>query len=261
MAGTGCSRGGRRPGAGCAPAATGRSNTGALAGQPVIRPSLAMLAEPSASIDLVQPVIHPEMQRFMRRQPTGLELLPPVFGGATRQASVRAGLEALAAASAGDRAGPRRRPAVRLAGADRRAPSRRPAQRRRRPGAAGRRHGEDRRRQRHRHRHARSRRRCASCRRRRPSTSTPLLDAHRRAQAAGREDFTDDAALAEWAGLEVATFEGETSNVKLTTAGGFRARGGRAARRARRRAHRLRLRRASVRRRRSRLARRRAHRP
>src|SRR5437870_3059058 len=44
-----------------------------------------------------------------------------------------------------------------------------------------------------------------------------LLDAHRRAQAAGREDFTDDAALAEWAGLKVATFEGEAGNVKLTT--------------------------------------------
>jgi 2-C-methyl-D-erythritol 4-phosphate cytidylyltransferase/2-C-methyl-D-erythritol 2,4-cyclodiphosphate synthase len=45
----------------------------------------------------------------------------------------------------------------------------------------------------------------------------PLLDAHRRATAAGREDFTDDAALAEWAGLEVTTFEGERGNVKLTT--------------------------------------------
>jgi 2-C-methyl-D-erythritol 4-phosphate cytidylyltransferase/2-C-methyl-D-erythritol 2,4-cyclodiphosphate synthase len=44
-----------------------------------------------------------------------------------------------------------------------------------------------------------------------------LLEAHRRAAAAGREDFTDDAALAEWAGHRVATFEGEASNVKLTT--------------------------------------------
>src|SRR5581483_6945650 len=37
-----------------------------------------------------------------------------------------------------------------------------------------------------------------------------LLDAHRRAAAAGRDDFTDDAALAEWAGLDVNVFEGET---------------------------------------------------
>jgi len=44
-----------------------------------------------------------------------------------------------------------------------------------------------------------------------------LLDAHRRAKAAGRDDFTDDAALAEWAGLKVTTFEGEAGNVKLTT--------------------------------------------
>src|SRR5436309_1144533 len=44
-----------------------------------------------------------------------------------------------------------------------------------------------------------------------------LLAAHRRAAAEGRNDFTDDAALAEWAGHKVATFEGEASNVKLTT--------------------------------------------
>jgi 2-C-methyl-D-erythritol 4-phosphate cytidylyltransferase/2-C-methyl-D-erythritol 2,4-cyclodiphosphate synthase len=44
-----------------------------------------------------------------------------------------------------------------------------------------------------------------------------LLDAHRRAAAAGRNDFSDDAALAEWAGLKVAVFEGEAANVKMTT--------------------------------------------
>ena len=48
-----------------------------------------------------------------------------------------------------------------------------------------------------------------------------LLAAHRRAQAAGRDDFTDDAALAEWAGLKVSTFEGEARNVKLTTTDDF----------------------------------------
>jgi 2-C-methyl-D-erythritol 4-phosphate cytidylyltransferase/2-C-methyl-D-erythritol 2,4-cyclodiphosphate synthase len=45
----------------------------------------------------------------------------------------------------------------------------------------------------------------------------PLLEAHRRAANGGREDFTDDAALAEWAGLKVALFAGEAANVKLTT--------------------------------------------
>ncbi len=44
-----------------------------------------------------------------------------------------------------------------------------------------------------------------------------ILEAHRRAAKEGRDDFTDDAALAEWAGLTVATFEGDLANMKLTT--------------------------------------------
>jgi 2-C-methyl-D-erythritol 4-phosphate cytidylyltransferase/2-C-methyl-D-erythritol 2,4-cyclodiphosphate synthase len=44
-----------------------------------------------------------------------------------------------------------------------------------------------------------------------------ILEAHRRAARDGRSDFTDDAALAEWAGLTVATFEGDPANMKLTT--------------------------------------------
>ena len=44
-----------------------------------------------------------------------------------------------------------------------------------------------------------------------------LLAAHRRAFVAGRDDFTDDAALAEWAGMTVTIFEGEAGNMKLTT--------------------------------------------
>jgi 2-C-methyl-D-erythritol 4-phosphate cytidylyltransferase/2-C-methyl-D-erythritol 2,4-cyclodiphosphate synthase len=44
-----------------------------------------------------------------------------------------------------------------------------------------------------------------------------ILEAHRRAAREGRNDFTDDAALAEWAGLTVATFEGDVANMKLTT--------------------------------------------
>ena len=49
----------------------------------------------------------------------------------------------------------------------------------------------------------------------------PLLDAHRRAQAAGREDFTDDSALAEWAGMKVDVFAGEPGNIKITSAEDF----------------------------------------
>src|SRR5712691_4256658 len=67
-----------------------------VAGQPIIRPSLAVLAE-HRGISAVQPVIHPDDVPLFAAASAGLDLLPPVFGGATRQASVRAGLEALSA--------------------------------------------------------------------------------------------------------------------------------------------------------------------
>ena len=140
-----------------------------------------------------------------------------MFGGATRQASVRAGLEALAAHKPDivlihDAARPFASPSL-ITPRDRR--------------------GGD-----------RAARRCRCCRsptRSRRSTrkglvtgtldrsllravQTPqafgfaaIVDAHRRALKAARDDFTDDAALAEWAGMTVATFAGEAGNVKLTT--------------------------------------------
>jgi 2-C-methyl-D-erythritol 4-phosphate cytidylyltransferase / 2-C-methyl-D-erythritol 2,4-cyclodiphosphate synthase len=43
-----------------------------------------------------------------------------------------------------------------------------------------------------------------------------ILDAHRRASAAGDHGFTDDASIAEWAGLDVSLAEGLPGNVKLT---------------------------------------------
>jgi 2-C-methyl-D-erythritol 4-phosphate cytidylyltransferase/2-C-methyl-D-erythritol 2,4-cyclodiphosphate synthase len=48
-------------------------------------------------------------------------------------------------------------------------------------------------------------------------TFETLLAAHRRAAGEGRHDFTDDAALMEWAGIPVTTFEGNALNTKLTT--------------------------------------------
>jgi 2-C-methyl-D-erythritol 4-phosphate cytidylyltransferase/2-C-methyl-D-erythritol 2,4-cyclodiphosphate synthase len=48
-----------------------------------------------------------------------------------------------------------------------------------------------------------------------------LLAAHRRAAAQGRDDFTDDAALAEWAGMKVAVFAGEPGNIKITNTEDF----------------------------------------
>jgi 2-C-methyl-D-erythritol 4-phosphate cytidylyltransferase/2-C-methyl-D-erythritol 2,4-cyclodiphosphate synthase len=48
-----------------------------------------------------------------------------------------------------------------------------------------------------------------------------ILEAHRAAAAAGLQFFTDDGALAEWAGLDVHVFDGDASNVKLTHPGDF----------------------------------------
>jgi 2-C-methyl-D-erythritol 4-phosphate cytidylyltransferase / 2-C-methyl-D-erythritol 2,4-cyclodiphosphate synthase len=43
-----------------------------------------------------------------------------------------------------------------------------------------------------------------------------IVDAHERAAASGRSDFTDDASIAEWAGLAVRLVEGSPDNVKIT---------------------------------------------
>jgi 2-C-methyl-D-erythritol 4-phosphate cytidylyltransferase / 2-C-methyl-D-erythritol 2,4-cyclodiphosphate synthase len=43
-----------------------------------------------------------------------------------------------------------------------------------------------------------------------------ILSAHRRADASGRTDFTDDASIAEWAAIPVVLVEGTADNVKLT---------------------------------------------
>ncbi len=50
-----------------------------------------------------------------------------------------------------------------------------------------------------------------------------LLDAHRDAFAAGAAGLTDDAALMEWAGVPVATFAGDPMNLKLTRPEDFAA--------------------------------------
>ena len=50
-----------------------------------------------------------------------------------------------------------------------------------------------------------------------------ILDAHERASASGRDDFTDDAAIAEWAGIKVTLVKGSPRNTKLTTRADFAA--------------------------------------
>ncbi len=71
-----------------------------IAGEPMIRPTLRAFLN-HALIGIVQPVINASDEQLYRAATAGLEKLPaPVPGGATRQASVRAGLEALARARA-----------------------------------------------------------------------------------------------------------------------------------------------------------------
>ena len=48
-----------------------------------------------------------------------------------------------------------------------------------------------------------------------------ILDAHRKAANAGRDDFLDDAAVAQWAGHRVTLSPGDPANLKLTTAADF----------------------------------------
>ena len=66
-----------------------------LAGVPVLRRSAELFcAHPR--IDGVRVVIHPDDRELYDRAVAGLDVLPPVHGGATRQDSVRLGLESLA---------------------------------------------------------------------------------------------------------------------------------------------------------------------
>jgi 2-C-methyl-D-erythritol 4-phosphate cytidylyltransferase / 2-C-methyl-D-erythritol 2,4-cyclodiphosphate synthase len=190
-----------------------------IAGESMVRISLAMLAG-HAQIDLIQPVIHDADRDLFAAACAGLDLLPAVAGGATRQASVYAGLEALNARQPAivlvhDAARPfasaalvaRAIEAARAHGAA--VPAMPLADTVKQIDASG--------------------RVIATLDRDRLRTvQTPqafrfdaLIAAHRRAAAAGRDDFTDDAALCEWAGRDVMLFAGEAGNMKLTTADDF----------------------------------------
>ncbi len=65
-----------------------------LAGRPVLAWTLAAFAKHPA-VDLVRAVIHPDDVALYEQAAEGLTLLPPVFGGSERQDSVRLGLESL----------------------------------------------------------------------------------------------------------------------------------------------------------------------
>ena len=67
-----------------------------LAGHPVLRHCLRAFAD-HPRIDAVRAVIHPGDLALYDEAAQGLALLEPAHGGATRQDSVRLGLESLAA--------------------------------------------------------------------------------------------------------------------------------------------------------------------
>jgi 2-C-methyl-D-erythritol 4-phosphate cytidylyltransferase / 2-C-methyl-D-erythritol 2,4-cyclodiphosphate synthase len=66
-----------------------------LAGKPVLRHGVEAFAR-HPSVDAVRVVIHGDDRQLYDAALSGLTLLPPVEGGATRQESVRRGLESLA---------------------------------------------------------------------------------------------------------------------------------------------------------------------
>jgi 2-C-methyl-D-erythritol 4-phosphate cytidylyltransferase/2-C-methyl-D-erythritol 2,4-cyclodiphosphate synthase len=190
-----------------------------IGGDPMLRRTLSMfVAHPM--VDVVQPVIHPDDGDLYRDAAATLATLPPAFGGATRQASVRAGLEALKPHAPGivlvhDAARPFATPALvgRAIDAARKSDGAVPAlpvsDTVKRVDAAG--------------RVAETIDRSALRLIQTPQAFAyaSLLDAHLRATAQGCEDFTDDAALVEWTGMTVSVFAGEPGNIKITDAADF----------------------------------------
>ena len=189
-----------------------------IGGIPVLRRSLlAFTSHPD--IHLVQPVIHPDDERLFQAAADALPIRTPVNGGATRQASVFAGLEALAADApeivlVHDAARPfasaaliSRAIAAGRAGAA--IPGLPVSDTVKAVDASGR------------VVETLDRGRLRTVQTPQAFAYPTLLAAHRKARAAGRDDFTDDAALAEWAGMAVGVFAGEAGNTKLTTAEDF----------------------------------------
>ena len=181
-----------------------------LGGRPVLRwAAEAFLAHPAVSA--VQVVIREEDQAAYEAAAAGLSLLPPVIGGATRQDSVRRGLEALAeAAPDGVLIHDAARPFVsaaliaRVAAALQRADAVLPvlgvADTLRRDTGEG---------------YAiEPRENLLRAQTPQGFRFVPIRDAHR---AWSHVNVTDDFALAERAGLSLATVPGEEVNLKLTT--------------------------------------------
>ncbi len=184
----------------------------ALAGRPVVRHALLSFLD-HPEVAAVRPVIHPDDGETFQTAARGLDLLEPVPGGASRQESVRLGLESLTGKDPRtvlihDAARPF---------ADRGVVSRVLAALETTPGAIPAlpvgdtlKRGQD--------------GLCAGTVERRDlwRAQTPqgfrfkeILEAHRRFEGG---EMTDDAALAEQAGLAVGLVMGSENNLKVTTA-------------------------------------------
>jgi 2-C-methyl-D-erythritol 4-phosphate cytidylyltransferase / 2-C-methyl-D-erythritol 2,4-cyclodiphosphate synthase len=183
-----------------------------LAGKPVLRYSLETLAN-HPGIDAVRVVFNPDDAASYEAAARGLDLLPPVAGGAARQDSVRLGLESLAASPPArvlihDAARPflDRETIDRVLAALDDAPGAIPALPVKdtvKRGVAG--------------RIAETLDRSALWRAQTPQgfDYAAILAAHRAAQGS---ELSDDAAVAERAGLAVRLVAGSEANFKVTTA-------------------------------------------
>ncbi len=185
-----------------------------IGGQTMLRRTLGAFAV-APDIALVQPVIHADDGELYRVAADGIDALPPVHGGATRQESVCAGLEALA---------PHKPDIVLIHDAARPFASAiliaRAIEAAQETGAAipalmvtdtikvvdhhefvG---------------ETLVRATLRAVQTPQAFAFAPLLEAHARAAREGRNDFTDDAAIAEWVGMKVKVFPGEPGNIKVT---------------------------------------------
>ncbi len=185
-----------------------------LAGHPVLRYSLAAFAG-HPEISAVRAVIHPDDRDSYDEAAQGLDLLDPVPGGASRQDSARLGLESLEAAAPDkvlihDGARPFVPEALisRVVSTLEQAPGALPALpvtdtlKRGSEGLVG-----------------ETVPRAGLWRAQTPQgfRYQAILEAHRAVAAAGGADYTDDAAIAEQAGLAVQLVEGAGENLKVTT--------------------------------------------
>ena len=200
-----------------------------IGGESPLRRALLMFVE-HREVDFVQPVIRQEDLDRYRSSAAGIDVLAP---GIRRRDPAGFG----ARRTGGDRRtqaryrpDPRRGAAVRQRRSGLARDCRRQTERRGDPGPC-------------RHRYRQDRRRAGLVgatldRNTLRLVQTPqgfafdaLLDAHRRAAAQGRDDFTDDAALAEWAGLKVSVFRRRARQHQDHRGRRFRARRGACARR------------------------------